>query len=137
MTTSLVPADTQYADANLAIDRGLCGSVVSSLHKLKDTDSKGASFHRALGAIENLTSGPLDGGFFVFGDVSVKKLGEHRLLFSLFELHKCVHSSTRFEDGEKPVLISGRTTGEVLWHKSILSDIFTGTCKRSERYRAR
>lgn len=86
MTTSLVPADTQYADANLAIDRGLCGSVVSSLHKLKDTDSK-------------------DGGFFVFGDVSVKKLGEHRLLFSLFELHK--------------------TTGEVLWHKSILSDIFT------------
>ncbi|KAF2153871.1 hypothetical protein K461DRAFT_266973 [Myriangium duriaei CBS 260.36] len=86
MTTSLVPADTQYADASLAIEKGLCGAVVSSLHKLKDTDSK-------------------DGGFFVFGDVSVKKLGEHRLLFSLFELHK--------------------NSGEVVWHKSILSDVFT------------
>lgn len=41
MTTSLVPADTQYADASLAIEKGLCGAVVSSLHKLKDTDSKG------------------------------------------------------------------------------------------------
>lgn len=43
MTASLVPADSQYADASLAIDRGLCGAVVSSLHKLKDTDGKGES----------------------------------------------------------------------------------------------
>ena len=43
MTASLVPADSQYPDASLAIDRGLCGATVSSLHKLKDTDSKGMS----------------------------------------------------------------------------------------------
>ena len=34
-----------------------------------------------------------DGGFFVFGDLSVKKLGEHKLLFSLFELNKYVCST--------------------------------------------
>jgi len=27
-------------------------------------------------------------GFFIFGDVSVKRVGEHRLLFSLFEYRK-------------------------------------------------
>ncbi|KAG8626364.1 hypothetical protein KVT40_005309 [Elsinoe batatas] len=86
MTCSLVPADTQYADPNVADEKGLCGSMVSSLHKLKDIDSK-------------------DGGFFVFGDVSVKRLGEHRLLFSLYELQK--------------------ETLQVAFHRSILSDIFT------------
>ncbi|KAK5006339.1 hypothetical protein LTR28_006611 [Elasticomyces elasticus] len=29
-----------------------------------------------------------DGGFFVFGDVSVKKIGKHRLRFSLFDMRK-------------------------------------------------
>ena len=32
----------------------------------------------------------LDGGFFVFGDISIKLLGKHRLNFSLFELQKYV-----------------------------------------------
>lgn len=30
----------------------------------------------------------VDGGFFVFGDLSVKKEGEYRLRFSLFEMRK-------------------------------------------------
>ena len=64
-----------------------------------------------------------DGGFFVFGDVSVKKVGEHRLLFSLFELQKYVHSPSCLHE---PNLTQYRTTGEVVWHKSILSDVFTG-----------
>ena len=34
-----------------------------------------------------------DGGFFVFGDLSVKVEGEYRLRFSLFEMRKYV---TRF-----------------------------------------
>ncbi len=32
----------------------------------------------------------VDGGFFVFGDLSVKLEGEYRLLFSLFEMRKYV-----------------------------------------------
>lgn len=29
-----------------------------------------------------------DGGFFVFGDISIRVLGRHKLNFSLFELRK-------------------------------------------------
>lgn len=61
------------ADAEEPVDkspqRHLAGSLVSSLHRLKDVDNK-------------------DGGFFVFGDMSVKKQGTFRLHFSLFELVK-------------------------------------------------
>ncbi|KAF2089540.1 hypothetical protein K490DRAFT_37519 [Saccharata proteae CBS 121410] len=46
----------------------LAGTVVSSLHRLKDVDNH-------------------DGGFFVFGDISVKQAGLHRLKFSLFDLN--------------------------------------------------
>ncbi|KAI9839437.1 MAG: hypothetical protein M1837_002086 [Sclerophora amabilis] len=47
----------------------LAGTLVSSLHRLKDIDNS-------------------DGGFFVFGDLSVKLEGEFRLRFSLFEMLK-------------------------------------------------
>ncbi|KAF2267531.1 hypothetical protein CC78DRAFT_456854 [Lojkania enalia] len=60
-------------DKNEAWDGGgsksLAGSLVSSLHRLKDVDNK-------------------DGGFFVFGDISVKVQGSFRLHFSLFDLQK-------------------------------------------------
>ncbi|ORE08436.1 hypothetical protein BCV72DRAFT_203637 [Rhizopus microsporus var. microsporus] len=45
----------------------LSGSTVSSLHRLRDIDNS-------------------DGGFFVFGDLAVKKEGRFRLQFSLFEI---------------------------------------------------
>ncbi|KAG1449327.1 hypothetical protein G6F56_008674 [Rhizopus delemar] len=45
----------------------LSGSTVSSLHRLRDLDNS-------------------DGGFFVFGDLAVKKEGRYRLQFSLFEI---------------------------------------------------
>ncbi|KAI9356637.1 velvet factor-domain-containing protein [Pilaira anomala] len=45
----------------------LSGSTVSSLHRLRDMDNT-------------------DGGFFVFGDLAVKKEGRFKLQFSLFEL---------------------------------------------------
>ncbi|KAL2349803.1 velvet factor-domain-containing protein [Cryomyces antarcticus] len=64
----------------------LAGSLVSSLHRLKDINNH-------------------DGGFFVFGDLSVKVVGQHRLHFSLFEMRK--------------------TTGEVIFHKSITTEPFT------------
>ncbi|KAF9888098.1 hypothetical protein FE257_009234 [Aspergillus nanangensis] len=47
----------------------LTGTLVSSLHRLKDVDNS-------------------DGGFFVFGDLSVKIEGEYRLKFTLFEMRK-------------------------------------------------
>ncbi|KAI9758850.1 MAG: hypothetical protein M4579_002796 [Chaenotheca gracillima] len=47
----------------------LAGTLVSSLHRLKDVDNT-------------------DGGFFVFGDLSVKLEGNFRLRFSLFEMIK-------------------------------------------------
>ncbi|KAM0113411.1 hypothetical protein ACP6JB_000801 [Aspergillus fumigatus] len=62
----------------------LAGTLVSSLHRLKDVDNN-------------------DGGFFVFGDLSVKIEGEFRLKFTLFEMRKDV----------------------VTYLKSIISDRFT------------
>ncbi|KAF2215389.1 hypothetical protein CERZMDRAFT_94801 [Cercospora zeae-maydis SCOH1-5] len=47
----------------------LIGQTVSSLHRLKDINNK-------------------DGGFFVFGDISAKKLGQYKLRFSLFDTNK-------------------------------------------------
>ncbi|KAI7872133.1 velvet factor-domain-containing protein [Spinellus fusiger] len=51
----------------LASHQYLSGSTVSSLHRLRDVDNT-------------------DGGFFVFGDLAVKKEGHYRLHFSLFEI---------------------------------------------------
>ncbi|EAW10531.1 protein vosA [Aspergillus clavatus NRRL 1] len=62
----------------------LAGTLVSSLHRLKDVDNN-------------------DGGFFVFGDLSVKMEGQFRLKFTLFEMRKDV----------------------VTYLKSIISDRFT------------
>lgn len=50
-----------------------------------------------------------DGGFFVFGDVSVKIEGEYRLRFSLFEMV--------------------RERQEVMYIKSVMSEPFTGQPK--------
>ncbi|RIB16041.1 velvet factor [Gigaspora rosea] len=61
----------------------LAGTIVSSLHKLKDIDNS-------------------DGGFFVFGDISVRVEGRYRLQFSLFEIIE----------------------SEVVHIQSILSDVF-------------
>ncbi|KAI5296440.1 hypothetical protein KEM52_002553 [Ascosphaera acerosa] len=68
-----------YSPAN-----SLAGTAVSSLHRLKDVDNS-------------------DGGFFVFGDISVKIEGEYRLKFSLFEMRP----------------------NEVVYIKSVLSKPFT------------
>ncbi|KAI9765568.1 MAG: hypothetical protein M1840_007257 [Geoglossum simile] len=55
--------------ATSAPHTALAGTLVSSLHRLKDVDNS-------------------DGGFFVFGDLSVKLEGDYRLRFSLFEMLK-------------------------------------------------
>lgn len=48
------------------VGSALTGTLTSSLHRLKDTHNK-------------------EGAFFVFGDISIKIQGTHRLHFSLFE----------------------------------------------------
>ncbi|KAI7905628.1 velvet factor-domain-containing protein [Cokeromyces recurvatus] len=68
----------------LPIQNYLSGSTVSSLYRLRDIDNS-------------------DGGFFVFGDLAVKKEGRFKLRFSLFEI----------------------VEGEVRNRKTILSDTFT------------
>ncbi|TVY85505.1 Spore development regulator RYP2 [Lachnellula suecica] len=52
----------------------LAGTLVSSLHRLKDTDNS-------------------DGAFFVFGDLSIKIEGSFRLQFNLYEMREreCFH----------------------------------------------
>lgn len=77
----------------------LIGQTVSSLHRLKDVTNKGMSL------VESFTRDTMphfreccdsgtnadeltDGGFFVFGDISARKLGTFRLRFSLFDTIK-------------------------------------------------
>lgn len=87
----------------------LAGTLVSSLHRLKDVDNTGGSniwVHVSSRDAEVLTA---DGGFFVFGDVSVKIEGEYRLRFSLFEMVRERH--------------------EVMYIKSVISEPFTGEPK--------
>jgi hypothetical protein len=65
-----VSASLYKADKDEPIDSSpndsLTGTLVSSLHRLKDVDNK-------------------DGGFFVFGDISIKLAGVFRLHFTLYE----------------------------------------------------
>lgn len=68
VTCSLLNDDNTRAQSeNSVIKNSLSGTLVSSLHRLKDQQNK-------------------DGGFFVFGDVSVKVEGTYRLQFNLFEV---------------------------------------------------
>jgi len=69
MTARLVTPDSTLDHLNLCDedDEVLTGSVVSSLHRLKDIDNQ-------------------DAGFFVFGDLAIKIAGVYRIHFSLFEM---------------------------------------------------
>lgn len=72
MTCSLVKNDETGTVVKHASGKpALSGSLTSSLHRLKDTTN-------------------IDGAYFVFGDVSCKETGMHRLKFCLFDLHKYV-----------------------------------------------
>ncbi|KAI9885366.1 MAG: hypothetical protein M1823_002837 [Watsoniomyces obsoletus] len=97
---------TENKPASTAPQTALAGTLVSSLHRLKDIDNS-------------------DGGFFVFGDLSVKIEGEFRLLFSLFEMFKYgVYSRTM---SVYPYLYPTDWTGrsEVVHIKSVMSEPFT------------
>ncbi|CAI2167200.1 18031_t:CDS:2, partial [Funneliformis geosporum] len=72
---------TDNSESFTISSRYLAGTVVSSLHKLKDIDNN-------------------DGGFFVFGDISVRVEGRYRLRFSLFEIvrDEVVHIQSAISD---------------------------------------
>ncbi|KAI8878902.1 hypothetical protein K501DRAFT_257765 [Backusella circina FSU 941] len=82
MVANLVMADNPTP--LLSTQEYFSGSTVSSLYRLRDTDNN-------------------DAGFFVFGDLAVKKQGRFRLHFSLFEL----------------------VDGAIQNRKTMLSDVFT------------
>ncbi|PHH59725.1 hypothetical protein CDD81_2643 [Ophiocordyceps australis] len=68
MTSSLVPegyGEGSEKEQELPSNY-LVGSLVSSIHRLRDTEN-------------------VEGGFFVFGDLSVKREGRFRLRFTLYE----------------------------------------------------
>ncbi|KAK0250877.1 hypothetical protein LTS09_013947 [Friedmanniomyces endolithicus] len=62
----------ERGDDVLIGDQYVIGQSSSSLNRLKDVDNR-------------------DGGFFVFGDISVRKTGWYRLRFSLFNQNKSTH----------------------------------------------
>ncbi|KAB8204709.1 velvet factor-domain-containing protein [Aspergillus parasiticus] len=66
----------------------LTGTLVSSLHRLKDVDNNGMLTPVGVVDVKLAELTGLDGGFFVFGDLSVKVEGDFRLKFTLFEMRK-------------------------------------------------
>lgn len=67
MTSTLVPETYGESSKDDELPSNyLVGSLASSVHRLRDTDNA-------------------EGGFFVFGDLSVKREGRFRLLFTLYE----------------------------------------------------
>ncbi|OOQ90551.1 developmental regulator VosA [Penicillium brasilianum] len=81
MCCSLYDA-TEDRPVPVAPSTALAGTLVSSLHRLKDVDNS-------------------DGGFFVFGDLSVKIEGEFRLKFTLFEMRKDVVTYLKTEISDR------------------------------------
>jgi hypothetical protein len=67
MSCQLIKASDDEKDGPVPVSNALLGTIVSSLYSLKDTDNS-------------------VGGFFIFGDLSVKCEGAYRLEFTLFEL---------------------------------------------------
>lgn len=77
----------------VAPSTALAGTLVSSLHRLKDVDNNGMRhLLYSTSMVRKKKKADwfffLDGGFFVFGDLSVKLEGEYRLKFTLFEMRK-------------------------------------------------
>lgn len=64
----------------------LSGTTVSSLHRLRDIDNQGKSCSKVHLLLIDFFFHSIDGGFYVFGDLSVKRNGIFKLQFSLFEI---------------------------------------------------
>lgn len=88
MCVSLIHPTTHEEILNPAHNT-LSGQSSSSMYKLKDINNHGNNDIKS--RIVHVYSDIyfiVDGGFFVFGDVSVKLEGQFRLKFSMFEISK-------------------------------------------------
>jgi hypothetical protein len=81
---------SESSTSQVAAGQEITGQSVSSLHRLKDINNEGECTRSAeYTTLSWLTiCATSDGGFFVFGDISIRVLGRHKLNFSLFELRK-------------------------------------------------
>ena len=79
--------DANKAETSLqSRNADLAGNLVSSLHRVKDTENNGLRMSNFWDVIES--DRQTDVGYFVFQDLSIRKEGEFRLKFSLFELQR-------------------------------------------------
>jgi hypothetical protein len=88
MCVSLVNSST-HEDVVNSTQNTLSGQTSSSMYKLKDINNHGKNytFSKFLWFFSIvIKSLYVDGGFFVFGDLSVKLEGQFRLKFSMFEI---------------------------------------------------
>ncbi|KAL1839455.1 hypothetical protein VTJ49DRAFT_1493 [Mycothermus thermophilus] len=83
LTARLIRKGDDEDDQSGPKESDLTGTLVSSLYSLKDTDNS-------------------QGGFFVFGDLSVRRVGTYRLAFILYELRLA----------EKECWLLGRTVSD-------------------------
>ncbi|KAF9133558.1 hypothetical protein BGW39_009529 [Mortierella sp. 14UC] len=105
MCCNLVHADDPNGEIVAPAHRALAGTVVSSLNRLKDVDNS-------------------DGGFFVFGDISVRIEGRFCLRFTLFELieGQVVHVMTSVSN---PMTVHSSKTFPGMLESTFLSRSFS------------
>ncbi|KAF9933224.1 hypothetical protein FBU30_006165 [Linnemannia zychae] len=105
MCCNLVHADDPNGEIVAPAHRALAGTVVSSLNRLKDVDNS-------------------DGGFFVFGDISVRIEGRFCLRFTLFELieGQVVHVMTSISN---PLTVYSSKTFPGMLESTFLSRSFS------------
>ncbi|KAK9719114.1 hypothetical protein K7432_004979 [Basidiobolus ranarum] len=86
MTEVIGPTDVQQVIPSDAFS----GTLSSSLHKLKDVDNNGKLLLTYMFAFKAIVidNQPLDGGFFIFPEISVRLEGSFRLRFKLYQLYQ-------------------------------------------------
>jgi hypothetical protein len=125
--------ETEDKPADVDQSTALAGTLVSSLHRLKDKNNVGECtaipicFSKERKKEEENLTGiySLDGAYFVFGDLSVRVEGTFRLKFNLFEMKQYARSEV--VPSERGKLKSSRD--RVVYLKSVLSKPFQGKQK--------
>jgi Velvet factor len=101
----------------------LTGTLVSSLHRVKDTENNGRYAISSDWPLAEIIGA--DVGYFVFQDLSIRREGEYRLKFSLFELQRFVPRHLLYF----PALLTACSSEDGMtasYIKSILSKPFKG-----------
>jgi hypothetical protein len=90
-----VVASLLYENGQVVVGPSITGTstTTSSLHRLKEVDEdgnwgEGLCDHIVLDYLVFWLTVAIDGGFFIFGDLSISILGRFRLQFTLFEFDK-------------------------------------------------